>query len=82
MKRKSNLGLFAGLALGVASIYALSAYFDLTADALKGFLLSTAILLAAMVAVAAVLVGIIKLAGWLLRALRGKDQDDAGNDQE
>jgi len=82
MKRKNNLGLFSGVALGLGSIYVLTTYFDLGADELKGFALSTVMLLVAMFILAAVLVGVIKLVGKLLRMLRGKDQIDAGNDHE
>jgi len=81
MKRKNSLGLFSGLALGLVSIYALTVYFGLTWAALKGFMLSTALLLAAMFIVAALLVGIIKLTGKLLARLRGVPQD-ADNDHE
>jgi hypothetical protein len=82
MKRKNSLGLFSGLALGLGSIYALSVYFDLTNDQLKGLLVSTVTLLVAMFILAALLVGIMKLCGKLLRMLRGKDHEDIGNDQE
>jgi hypothetical protein len=82
MKRKNSLGLFSGLALGLGSIYALAVYFDLTTDQLKGFLLSTVTLLAAMFIVAALLVGTIKLCGKLLRMLGSKDHGDSGNNHE
>ena len=80
MKRKSGMGLFSGLALGLASIYALTVYFGLTWNDLKGFMLSTALLLAAMFIMAALLVGGIKLIGRL--SGRRSDQSDADNDQE
>jgi hypothetical protein len=82
MKRKNSLGLFSGLALGLGSIYALSVYFDLSADQLKEFMLSTVTLLVAMFILAALLVGIIKLSGKLLRMLKGKHHGDSGNDHE
>jgi hypothetical protein len=82
MKRKNSLGMFSGLALGLASIYALAVYFNLTADELKGFVLSTATLLAAMFILAVLLVGLIKLSGKLLRMFSSKDHEDSGNDQQ
>ncbi|MES2626644.1 MAG: hypothetical protein V4628_15265 [Pseudomonadota bacterium] len=78
MKRKRSLGLFSGLALGIVSIYALTLYFGLSWEDLKGFMFSTALLLAAMIIVAAVLVGIIKLIGKLL----AKSRDDAHADSD
>jgi hypothetical protein len=74
MKRKNNLGLFSGIAIGLASIYALSAYFGLTWTELKSFMLSTLLLLAAMLVLAVVLVAIIKLLGKVLARLRGDSQ--------
>ncbi len=82
MKRKNSLGLFGGLALGLASIYALTLYFGLTLTALKGFMLSTLLLLAAMFVIAAILVGAIKLIGKLLAKVRGVSQQEADNDHE
>ena len=82
MKRKKSLGLFGGVALGLASIYALTLYFGLTLTALKGFMLSTLLLLAAMFVIAAILVGAIKLIGKLLAKVRGVSQQEADNDHE
>lgn len=82
MKRKNSLGLFGGLALGLTSIYALTLYFGLTLTALKGFMLSTLLLLAAMFVIAAILVGAIKLIGKLLAKVRGVSQQEADNDHE
>ena len=82
MRRKNSLGLFSGLALGLATVYALSLYFGLTWNELKGFMISTGLLLGAMLVVAAVLVGIIKLTGILLRKLRGNADHDSNDDQE
>lgn len=82
MKRKSSLGLFSGLVLGLGSLYVLTTYFDLTAAQLKGFALATVTLLVAIFIFAALLVGFIKLVGAVLRRLRGKDHDDTGNDHE
>jgi hypothetical protein len=66
MKRKNSLGVFSGLALGLASLYALKIYFDVSWAALKGLMFSTALLLIAMFVLAAVLVGIIKIVGKIL----------------
>ena len=82
MKRKNSLGLFSGLALGLASIYALTIYFGVTSTQLKDFMLSTALLLAAMFIAAAVLVGLIKLAGKLLGRSKDVHQQDSDTDQE
>ena len=82
MKRKSSLGLFSGLALGLASIYALRVYFGVTSTQLKGFILSTALLLAAVFIAAAVLVGLIKLAGKLLGRSKSAHQQDSDTDHE
>lgn len=82
MKRKRSLGLFSGLALGLGSLYVLTTYFDLTAEQLKGFALSTVTLLVAIFIFAALLVGVIKLLGAVLRRLRGTNHDAADNDHE
>jgi hypothetical protein len=82
MKRKSSLGLFSGLALGLGSIYALAVYFNLTADELKGFMLSTAMLLVAMFILAALLVGLIKLSASLLRRFGSRNHVDGDDDQQ
>jgi uncharacterized membrane protein len=82
MKRKNSLGLFGGLALGLASIYALTLYFGLPWAAVKGFMLSTLLLLAAMFVIAAILVGLIKLIGKLMAKASGNSQQDVDNDNE
>ena len=81
MKRKNSLGLFSGIALGLASIYALTVYFGLTSVELKGFMLSALLLLAAMLVVAVMLVVILKVIAKLLMKWRGGPHE-SDNDQE
>ena len=81
-KRKNSWGLFSGLALGLASIYALKLYSGMSWTAVQGFMMNTALLVVAMLILAALLVGIIKLAGKLLARFRGTSDQDTDNDHE
>jgi cell division protein FtsX len=62
---------FAGLAIALTSLWALSVSYDISREELTGFLVGSVLLLLGMLLSAALLVTIIKVTGMLIARIKG-----------
>jgi cell division protein FtsX len=62
---------FAGLAIALTSLWALTVSYDISREELTGFLIGSVLLLLGMLLTAALLVTIIKVTGMLISRIKG-----------
>lgn len=64
---------FAGLAIALTSLWALTVSYDISREELTGFLVGSVLLLLGMLLMAALLVTIIKVTGILISRIKGSN---------
>ncbi|MDO9520135.1 MAG: hypothetical protein Q8K97_01325 [Pseudohongiella sp.] len=64
---------FAGIAIALTSLWALSVSYDISAEELLQFFIGSVLMIAGVLVLAALLVAVIKLPGIIVRRIRGKD---------
>ena len=67
---------FAGLAIALTSLWALTVSYDISREELLGFLVGSALLLLGVLLTAALLVSVIKILAWLISRLRRPARED------
>ena len=72
---RKNRAVLSGLLVGVASVYAVAGYFDISWSELGSFMLATLLFLGGIVLLAASAVLILKLFGRLLQGSQSPDED-------
>jgi cell division protein FtsX len=67
---------FAGLAIALTSLWALTVSYDISREELLGFLVGSVLLLLGVLLTAALLVSVIKILAWLISRLRKPAAED------